>query len=253
MPPQALAQVRCFFRRAETFHTARLQLRFPDIGQLPFEKRPVAGGTQIGQSRIGQEKQVIRHARAHAAVRYVPVVTAVRVPPVLHVTLRVLVHRCAQELCAYQTVPFLMRRQSEQRKCVLQLVAEAIGARALVQRCARKQPSRNHLIGVKAVQVMVEPRIRRFHADAAGESAPICLRIRKAPLRVFRIGKRRQQAKRRIARGAAADDHRPVYALLLTQWDLCGHTRQQSRARFIAHFAAAVVRLVAGEALRRGL
>ena len=68
---------------------------------------------------------------------------AVRMPPVLHVALEILVRRRSNELDAYQAVSLLMRRKGQQGERVLKLVAEAVRARSSgTSTCARASARR---------------------------------------------------------------------------------------------------------------
>ena len=92
-------------------------------------KGQVAGFFRVDQRTVGQKEQIVRHARTHAPAR---LAAEVRVPPVLHVALAVLTGGAKQYLPPDHRVSFLIRGKGQKRRRVLKLVAEAVGAGALI-------------------------------------------------------------------------------------------------------------------------
>ena len=125
----------------------RLERPHGQEGHLLVEHRVVAGDPHVVVDHVRQPGEVVGEPRAHAAA-------ALRMPPVLHVALDELARRRAQDVLARHAPA----RRSTKRHHVLQLVAEAVRAAALVERRARPHPAGQRLVERPAVDHRVERR-----------------------------------------------------------------------------------------------
>ena len=103
--------------------------------------------------REGQPGEIVGEPRAHAP-------TALRMPPVLHVTLHELPAGGSEEVG-----PCDVRGGVEEGHRILELIAKAVGPAALVQARAAPHPAGERLVQEPAVQQGVEGGLGRAHLD----------------------------------------------------------------------------------------
>ena len=109
---------------------------------------------------VGQPGEIVREAGPDAA-------SALRVPPVLHVALDELPAGGAQDVLARER-----RLGVDERHHVLQLIAEAVRAAALVERRPGPDAAGERLVQRPAIEHRVEAGLRRAHGDTESRSLP---------------------------------------------------------------------------------
>ncbi len=137
-----------------------------EIGPQLVQQGALARLFDVFADRPGQPEQVVRAARAHAAVRLA------LVPPVHDVALLVLVGAGGED-----ALPRRGGGDGQEVHRVLQLVAEAVGPAALVDGSARQQAAGQGLVDGPAVHIAVELRMGRLDLQPARERGPAALRF----------------------------------------------------------------------------
>ena len=188
---------------------------------------PVAGGVDVEGGEEGQPEEIVREARARAASRR-------RVPPVQHVAFDELMRGVAQELC-----PRDGGTQVDQRRRVLELVAEAVRAARLVERAPPPHAARQRLVAEPAVHQHVELGQGRLHLHGAEEVRPEHAGARQRGVDGSRLAIPRDQRTGRAGFGRLAQEEAQLYAAARRQrdGDLPGDAGVQRRAGAAAELA----------------
>ena len=135
------------------------------IRHLLVEDRQIAGGGRVLQRGIREPEAIVGKTRPDAAARGF-------VPPVLDVSLTELMCRGAKQLCARE-----VRSSKDQRKHVLQLIAESVRAARLIERRPSPDAARQRLIEEPAVQHQIERPVGGANLHRSQQVVPVAARL----------------------------------------------------------------------------
>ena len=150
------------FRALITVALLVLQRRGGEIRLLDGAQLRLSRGLDVFAQRPYEPQQVVRAARAHAAVA-----VRVRVPPVQHVALGVLMAAAVEYALSRVTAVY-----EQQVYAVLKLVAEAERAAALVYAAAPLEAAGDSLIDRPAVHIVLHRTVSAAQRKRPEESCP---------------------------------------------------------------------------------